>query len=216
LRAQLVIGNKLYSSWSLRAWLVMKVFDLPFDETVVPLFQASSKQEVLRYSPSGKVPVLIDGDFVVWESMAIIEYLAEIHPLKGIWPSEAAARAHARAASAEMHADFSALRSACPMNLGKGFARRERGEAVAQDVARVTASFARLALALVVGCFSLQGFLGNGCHVCACRHSPGNLLYKSGCSQQGLHGRRPFPSGIPSVANGSLSRTMGDSGSRSR
>lgn len=84
MRAQLVIGNKLYSSWSLRAWLVMKVFDLPFDETVVPLFQASSKLGVLRYSPSGKVPVLIDGDLVVWESMAIIEYLAEMHPLKGI------------------------------------------------------------------------------------------------------------------------------------
>jgi glutathione S-transferase len=141
LSAQLVIGNKLYSSWSLRAWLVMKAFDLPFDETVVPLFQASSKQEVLRYSPSGKVPVLIDGDFVVWESMAIIEYLAEMHPLKGIWPSEAAARAHVRAASAELHAGFSALRSACPMNLGKRFARRERGEAVAQDVVRVTAIF---------------------------------------------------------------------------
>jgi glutathione S-transferase len=139
--AQLVIGNKLYSSWSLRAWLVMKVFDLPFEETVIPLYQPGSAQELLRYSPSGKVPVLIDNDITIWDSMAIIEYLAEKYPHSGIWPGDATSRAHARATCAEMHAGFGALRSACPMNLGKRFANRDRGEAVAQDVARLTAIF---------------------------------------------------------------------------
>jgi len=135
----LTIGNKLYSSWSLRPWIVLRAFDIPFEETVIPLYRPESKARILQVSPSGKVPCLTDGDVRVWESLAIIEYLAEKFPEKAIWPTDPKARAHARAAASEMHAGFQALRSACPMNLGKRFARKDRGAAVAADVARVTA-----------------------------------------------------------------------------
>jgi len=135
----LTIGNKLYSSWSLRPWMVLRAFDIPFEETVIPLYRPESKARILQVSPSGKVPCLTDGDVRVWESLAIIEYLAEKFPEKAIWPTDPKARAHARAAASEMHAGFQALRSACPMNLGKRFARKDRGAAVAADVARVTA-----------------------------------------------------------------------------
>ena len=134
----LTIANKLYSSWSLRPWIVMRAFDIPFEETVIPLYQPDSKARILQVSPTGKVPCLTDGDVRVWESLAIIEYLAEKFPEKGIWPKDPKARAHARAAASEMHAGFQALRSACPMNLGKRFAKKDRGAAAAADVARVT------------------------------------------------------------------------------
>ncbi len=135
----LTIANKLYSSWSARPWLVMKAFDIPFEETVIPLYQVDSKARILEVSPTGKVPCLTDGDVKVWESLAIIEYLAETFPEKPIWPRDPKARAHARAAASEMHAGFQALRSSCPMNLGKRFARKDRGPEVAVDVARVSA-----------------------------------------------------------------------------
>jgi glutathione S-transferase len=138
---RLIIGNKLYSSWSLRAWLLMKALDLPFEETVVPLYQPDTRGKLLQHSPAAKVPILIDGVVTVWESIAIIECLAEKYPEKGIWPRDARARSHARAISAEMHAGFAALRQACPMNLGKRFAPRDRGDAVRQDVARVSEIF---------------------------------------------------------------------------
>ncbi|MFO7297874.1 MAG: glutathione S-transferase family protein [Pseudomonadota bacterium] len=134
----LTIGNKLYSSWSLRPWMVLRAFDIPFEETVIPLYRPESKARILQVSPSGKVPCLTDGDVTVWESLAIIEYLAEKFPEKAIWPKNQKARAHARAAASEMHAGLQALRNACPMNLGKRFAKKDRGAAVAADVARVT------------------------------------------------------------------------------
>ncbi len=113
----LVIGNKNYSSWSLRPWLVLKFFKIPFKEMVIPLYQAQSKAHILRYSPSGKVPLLIHGKNRVWDSMAIGEYLAEIFPRKGLWPKDRAARALARSISAEMHSGFIALRKNCPMDV---------------------------------------------------------------------------------------------------
>jgi glutathione S-transferase len=140
-RPTLVIGNKLYSSWSLRAWFLMSAFGLPFEELLIPLYRPESRARLLEHSPTGKVPLLIDGDVRVWESLAIVEYLAEKHPAARIWPADAKARAHARAISAEMHAGFTSLRSACPMNLGKRFAARERGDGVAADVARLTEMF---------------------------------------------------------------------------
>lgn len=140
-RPTLVIGNKLYSSWSMRAWLVMKAFNLPFEETLIPLYGPDSKARLLEHSPSGKVPLLVDGDVRVWETPAIIEYLAEKHPAAQIWPRDAKARAHARAICSEMHAGFTVLRSACPMNLGKRFAPKDRGNAVAADVARIAEIF---------------------------------------------------------------------------
>ncbi len=136
---KLVIANKLYSSWSLRPWLVLQVFAIPFDDHVIPMYQDDTKARMLQFGPTGKVPVLVDGDITVWESLAIIEYLADKFPDRAIWPEAADARAMARAVSAEMHAGFQALRVACPMNLTKRFARRDRGEEVAANVARIEA-----------------------------------------------------------------------------
>lgn len=140
---KLVIGNKLYSSWSMRPWLVLHAFNLPFEEILVPFGQTSSdpawKAKIAAYTPAGKVPALVDGDLKIWETLAIIEYLAESNPDLPIWPRDKAARAMARAIANEMHAGFQALRGACMMNLGKRFASRDRGEAVARDVARIAA-----------------------------------------------------------------------------
>lgn len=116
-RYRLVIGNKNWSSWSLRPWLAMRRFSLPFEEINVRLRLPESKAEILKYSPSGLVPLLLDGDLAVWDSLAILEYLAEEHPDKGIWPAERQARALARCAAAEMHSGFGALRRACSMEL---------------------------------------------------------------------------------------------------
>jgi glutathione S-transferase len=131
----LVIANKTYSSWSLRPWLLMKQFGVAFDEITIPLDLPDTKARVLQHSPAGKVPILIDGDVTVWESISIMEYVGEAYEAP-IWPEDRKARAMARSVAAEMHAGFSALRSACPMNLGKKYAQKDRGEAVARDVAR--------------------------------------------------------------------------------
>jgi glutathione S-transferase len=132
----LYIANKLYSSWSLRPWLLMTALGMSFEETVIPMYFPDSKARMLDVSPTGKVPCLVDGEIKVWESLAIVEYLHEAYPAKGIWPSQPAARAHARATAAEMHAGFQALRNACPMNLGKRFEARDLGSDVADNVRR--------------------------------------------------------------------------------
>jgi glutathione S-transferase len=111
---QLYIGNKNYSSWSLRPWLLMVERGIPFDERLVALQEGSSWDAFRSFSPNGKVPCLNDGGTVVWDSLAIVEYLAERHP--GVWPADAAARAWARCAAAEMHSGFAALRGTCPMD----------------------------------------------------------------------------------------------------
>ncbi|MBM3488209.1 MAG: glutathione S-transferase family protein [Alphaproteobacteria bacterium] len=139
-RLTLVIGNKNYSSWSLRPWLALAVAGIPFDEIVIPLYRDDTKALLARHAPAGKVPVLRDGAIVVWESLAILAYLAKRHPEAGLWPDQRAARAHALAASHEMHAGFAALRRAMPMNCR----RRARPLAaiapeVAADIDRVTA-----------------------------------------------------------------------------
>jgi glutathione S-transferase len=131
----LVIGNKLYSSWSLRPWLLMRQLGIAFDEILIPLDTPDTKARVLEHSPAGKVPILIDGDVTVWETIAIMEYVGDAYGAP-IWPADRKARAMARSVAAEMHAGFQALRPACPMNLGKKYAARDRGEAVAGDVAR--------------------------------------------------------------------------------
>lgn len=138
---KLLIGNKCYSSWSLRAWLLMRVAGIAFTEQVVPLDEPGFKETVFAAAPGsgGTLPMVVDGDVAVWETLAICEYLHDTHPQAGIWPRDAAARAHARAVSSEMHAGFTSLRSACPMNLGKRFATRDRGPGVARDVERLTA-----------------------------------------------------------------------------
>lgn len=118
---ELAIGNLNYSSWSMRAWLVFRHFGIPFRERYLRFdgFEPDStfKQSALALSASGKVPVLIDGDLVVWDSLAIAEYLAEQYPDRALWPLDRSRRAQARSVSAQMHSGFGALRSACPMNI---------------------------------------------------------------------------------------------------
>jgi glutathione S-transferase len=133
----LVIGNKAYSSWSLRPWLLMRHAGIDFEEVRLPLYTEKWKAGISRYSPSGKVPVLIDGDIHVWDSLAICEYLAEQHPEKHLWPRDSSARAVARAVSAEMHSGFSELRSQMPMNVRRVLPGRDRTAAALQDIARI-------------------------------------------------------------------------------
>lgn len=141
----LVIANKNYSSWSMRAWLVMRHFGFRFEEIVIPLDEPDTHTRILVHSPSGKVPCLMVDGMPVWESLAIIEYLAETAPKKRIWPELPRARATARSCSAEMHAGFTALRRACPMNLRKTFDFRNwGGAAAAADVKRIEAMWAQL------------------------------------------------------------------------
>lgn len=118
---QLMIGNKNYSSWSMRSWVLMRHFELPFEEVMVRFdaFSAGSqfKRRVGQASPAGRVPVLLDADLAVWDTLAIAEYLAEKFPQHALWPRDAKARARARCLCAEMHAGFASLRNHCPQNL---------------------------------------------------------------------------------------------------
>jgi glutathione S-transferase len=134
---KLIIGNKNYSSWSIRPWLVLTHFAIPFDEQVVMLSGEGWRDNLRKVSPSGKVPVLIDGDVVVYETIAIIEYLAERFPHKKIWPADRKQRAVARSAAAEMHAGFSSLRNLAPVNLKASYPNRIDLDAVAGDLKRV-------------------------------------------------------------------------------
>jgi glutathione S-transferase len=128
----LYIGNKGYSSWSLRPWMVLRHFAIPFTDETIRLDQPNTAAEIGQHSPTGRVPTLVADDVVVWESLAIIEYVADRYPDKPIWPTEPAARATARALAAEMHAGFTRLRQVCPTN----FRRSRRAIAIPDDVRR--------------------------------------------------------------------------------
>jgi glutathione S-transferase len=134
---KLVIGNKNYSSWSLRPWLLMTQAGIAFDEVNVRLFHGAFAAEIARYSPAGKVPVLIDGDVSVWDSLAIAEYLAERFPDQQLWPADRAARAYARSICAEMHSGFGNLRSQMPMNVTAVLPGMGWNVAVQRDVDRI-------------------------------------------------------------------------------
>jgi len=133
----LLIGNKRYSSWSLRPWLVLKQSGIAFDEKLVALHQADTKANILKYSPSGRVPFLRHGNVEVWESLAICEYLAETFPAARLWPKDAATRAHARAVSNEMHAGFNDIRRYLPMDVGRDRTVERRAEEVRSEIDRV-------------------------------------------------------------------------------
>ncbi|MFC3677953.1 glutathione S-transferase family protein [Ferrovibrio xuzhouensis] len=134
----IVIGNKNYSSWSLRPWLALKATGEPFEEVMVTLRQPETRAKIIAHSPAGKVPVLTHGDLLVWESLAICEYLAEAFPYVGLWPSDPRARAVARAVSTEMHAGFTGLRRDLPMDIhSKGTTSGVAGEEARADIARV-------------------------------------------------------------------------------
>ncbi|GLR11824.1 glutathione S-transferase [Chitinimonas prasina] len=136
---QLVIGNKAYSSWSLRPWLLLKQAGIPFEEIVIPLQQAGSHEAILRYAPTGKVPCLLEGPIHVWESLAICEYLAERFAEQPFWPSNPAQRAEARSLAAEMHAGFAALRQHYPMNVRRQVPPSARPPEVERDITRFAA-----------------------------------------------------------------------------
>lgn len=134
---RLVIGNKNTSSWSLRPWLAMKQAGLDFAEVRINLRAPDMKEQILAHSPAGKVPVLWAGDLMIWDSLAILEYLAERHPDRKLWPTDADARAIARSVSAEMHSGFQALREHCPMKLLAVEPKAELIEPVQANIRRV-------------------------------------------------------------------------------
>jgi len=136
---KLVIGNRNYSSWSFRPWIAMKVAGIPFDERVISLDDPKFKETVLSTAGTGKVPAIEDGAVKVWESLAILEYLAEKFPDAGLWPADPAARAYARAVSSEMHAGFLALRRECPMNFWRPVKRRLLTDEAQANAARIDA-----------------------------------------------------------------------------
>jgi len=136
---KLVIGNKNYSSWSMRPWLALRANNIAFDEVFIPLYtdDKADKDRILGFSRAGKVPALIDGDVTIWDSLAIIEYVAEKFPEIRLWPEDRAARAHARSISAEMHSGFMALRNECGMNLHRPVRAIPLSEGARENIARV-------------------------------------------------------------------------------
>lgn len=133
----IIIGNKNYSSWSLRAWLMLKQTGVEFAEELIPLYEADSKEKLLKHSASAKVPVLRHGDLTVWDSLAIGEYLAEQFPDAGLWPEDTAKRAWARSICAEMHSGFAALRGDMAMDMRSSFPDHVPGPGVAEDIKRI-------------------------------------------------------------------------------
>ena len=134
---KLIIGNKNYSSWSFRPWIAMKVAGIAFEEEVISLDAKDFKARVTKVSGTGKVPALADGAAQVWESLAILEYLADKFPTAGLWPSDAAARAHARSIATEMHGGFPALREECGMNFWRPPGKRTLSAGAQANIARV-------------------------------------------------------------------------------
>lgn len=134
----IVVGNKNYSSWSLRGWLALKATGVDFDEIVIPLRQPNTKAEILRHSPGAKVPILKHKGITVWESLAICEFLAETYPSAKLWPADPVPRAHARSVSAEMHAGFEALRTNMPMDMRASKPGKGMADGVQADIDRVS------------------------------------------------------------------------------
>lgn len=134
----LAIGNKNYSSWSMRPWVALKATGIAFDEVVIPLYTgAADKQRILNVTKSGKVPALVDGDITVWDSLAIIEYAAERFPEAGLWPRDTASRAYARSVSAEMHSGFMPLRNECGMNIHRPVRAKPLSDDAKANIARI-------------------------------------------------------------------------------
>lgn len=155
---KLVIGDKNYSSWSMRPWVLLTHFGIPFDETLIELDHPGTKAEILTHSASGKVPCLVtDEKLAVWDSLAIAETLAERYPQYAMWPREANARARARSVSAEMHSGFAALREAMPMNIRASKPGAGATPGALADIARIDALW-RECLAASGGPFLFGGF----------------------------------------------------------
>lgn len=136
-KLKLVIGDKNLSSWSLRPWFAMRQAGIPFEEDLILLDRPETKAEILKRSPSGRVPCLIDGDLAIWDSLAILEYVSEKFPDRGLWPADARMRAVARSVSAEMHSGFASLRKEWPMKFAVEGLRKPMSAEVSTDVARI-------------------------------------------------------------------------------
>jgi glutathione S-transferase len=183
----LIIANKAYSSWSFRPWILMRHFGIAFDEVAIPLAQENSGAEILRFSPAGKCPSLHDGNIVVSDSLAIIEYLAERYPHMPIWPRPMAARAQARSLAAEMHSGFTGIRSLLPMNMRREVKKRELTPEASADVARLERAFGQArrefgqAGAFLFGSFSAADAMFapvvNRLHVYKVAVTPGTRAY---------------------------------------
>ncbi len=134
---KLVIGNKNYSSWSLRPWLLMRQFGIPFEEELLQLGTDEFRRRTAEFSANGCVPVLLHGERVIWDTLAIVEYLAELFPEKNLWPEDAEARAFARSCAAEMHSGFTALRNELPMNIRSDYPDFSCSDGAAANIARI-------------------------------------------------------------------------------
>jgi glutathione S-transferase len=148
---RLLIGNKNYSSWSLRPWIAMQALGIPFEEELIFLDKPDTQEKIRRHNPAGRVPCLIDGDLVVWDSLAILEYLAERHP--GLWPAERAQRARARSVAAEMHSGFPELRNAMSMNVRKRYPGKGRSAEVDLEIRRIEEIWRDAAKPFLFGAF---------------------------------------------------------------
>ena len=148
----LVIGNKNYSSWSLRPWIALKVFGFDFDEKRISLYGEASKAAILAHSPAGRVPILVDGKTTVWDSLAILEYVAEKNPK--LWPASPAERAQARSLSAEMHSGFPSLREHMSMNVRKRYPGKGRTPEVLAEIERIKAIWNEAKKPFLFGAFT--------------------------------------------------------------
>lgn len=163
----LVIGDKNYSSWSLRPWLAMTKCGLPFKEEKVKLREPNRREQILAHSPSGLVPVLLVGDMAIWDTLAIMEYLAEHHAEAGLWPETDDARALARSVAAEMHSGFYQLRDQMPMDFTRIHAVAAVDKRVAADVARIVEIWRMCRAEHGGGRGFLFGDFSSGCDVCS-------------------------------------------------
>lgn len=176
-RLKLIIGNRNYSSWSLRAWLALRVAGIAFEEQRIPLYLPGSKEKILAVSPAGKVPCLIDGDLHVWDSLAICEYAAETHP--ELWPADPKARAHARSVSAEMHSGFQALRTHMSMNIRRRLPGRGRTPEALAEAARVIALWSDCLARTAAGSQSCGPFLFGRFSIADAMYAPVVLRFRT-------------------------------------
>jgi glutathione S-transferase len=190
-RMKLIIGNRAYSSWSMRGWLALKHAGLEFEELVVPLFDEAWEQrrEGHEFAPSlGKVPILWDGDTVIWDSLAIIEHCAEMVGRDRFWPEDEAARGMARSMAAEMHSGFSALRRELPMNVRRNFGSVHLSPEVEADIDRILNLWAQARARFGGTCESVLQLERGRHHVRSGRHPSGNLWRSSSALRRHLHG----------------------------
>jgi len=199
---KLIIGNKNYSSWSLRPWIAMKVAGIAFDEEVISLDAEDFKSRVTKISGTGKVPALADGKVQVWESLAILEYLAEKYPDARLWPAEPAARAFARAIAAEMHAGFVPLRGHLPMNMWRPVMPRELPADVESNVRRIEAIWTDCRTRYGAGGAFLFGSFGAA-----------DAMYAPVVARF-LYGRGDGAAGVGRMASGGADGALGAAGRR--